>query len=84
MRTLADVGPALLAGLGVSGSTDLLGLPAVRKVCLLVVAAQGSSVVIRSKAESRLSRFVGHHGSLSDAEQLVPLLVAANGRGEGS
>jgi predicted AlkP superfamily pyrophosphatase or phosphodiesterase len=50
----------------------------------VVVAAQGTTVVVRSKAESRLSRFVGHHGSLSDAEQLVPLLVAANGRGEGS
>ncbi|MEV0890765.1 nucleotide pyrophosphatase/phosphodiesterase family protein [Promicromonospora sp. NPDC050262] len=45
----------------------------------VVVAAQGSSVVVRSKAEARLSRFVGHHGSLSDAERLVPLLVAANG-----
>jgi hypothetical protein len=50
----------------------------------VVVAAQGSTVVVRSKAEARLSRFVGHHGSLSDAEQLVPLLVAANGHGGGS
>jgi hypothetical protein len=47
----------------------------------VVVAAQGSSVVVRSKVEARLSRFVGHHGSLSDAERLVPLLVAVNGRG---
>jgi predicted AlkP superfamily pyrophosphatase or phosphodiesterase len=46
----------------------------------VVVAAQGSSVVVRSKVEARLSRFVGHHGSLSDAERLVPLLIAANGR----
>jgi hypothetical protein len=43
-----------------------------------VVAAQGSSVVVRSKVEARLSRFVGHHGSLTPEEQLVPLLVATN------
>ncbi|MEV6286112.1 nucleotide pyrophosphatase/phosphodiesterase family protein [Kribbella sp. NPDC051770] len=45
----------------------------------VVVAARGSTVVVRSQGEARLSRFVGHHGSLSDAEQLVPLLVATQG-----
>jgi hypothetical protein len=44
----------------------------------LVVAAQGTSVVVRSKIESRLSRFLGHHGSLTAEEQLVPLLAAVN------
>jgi len=44
----------------------------------VVVAAQGSSVVVRSKFEARLSRFIGHHGSLTPEEQLIPLLVATN------
>lgn len=44
----------------------------------VVVAAQGSTVVVRSKLEARLSRFVGHHGSLTPEEQLLPLLVASN------
>ncbi|AXX30397.1 alkaline phosphatase family protein [Actinosynnema pretiosum subsp. pretiosum] len=42
----------------------------------LVVAARGGAVVIRSAAEPLLSVFPGHHGSLTAAEQLVPLLVS--------
>jgi hypothetical protein len=42
----------------------------------VVVAARGTSGVIRSKAEAFLSRMVGQHGSLTTAERLVPLLVA--------
>jgi predicted AlkP superfamily pyrophosphatase or phosphodiesterase len=40
----------------------------------LVVAMRGTSVVVRSAAEPLLSRFAGHHGSFTAAEQLVPLL----------
>lgn len=42
----------------------------------VVAAALGTSGVIRSKAEAFLSRLPGQHGSLTPAEQLVPLLVA--------
>jgi hypothetical protein len=44
----------------------------------LVVAASGSLAIVRSKAEPLLSKFVGHHGSLTADEQLVPLLVTTN------
>jgi hypothetical protein len=47
----------------------------------VVVAAQASTVVVRSKLEARLSRFVGHHGSLTPEERFVPLLVASNTNG---
>ncbi|MGB3441605.1 MAG: nucleotide pyrophosphatase/phosphodiesterase family protein [Actinophytocola sp.] len=47
----------------------------------VVVAASGTAGVIRSEAEPFLSRLVGQHGSLTPAEQLVPLLVA---QGKGS
>jgi hypothetical protein len=43
----------------------------------VVVAAQGTTVVVRSAFEPRLTRFVGHHGSTTPAEQLVPLLLSA-------
>jgi type I phosphodiesterase/nucleotide pyrophosphatase len=42
----------------------------------VIAAATGTSGVIRSKAEAFLSRMPGQHGSLTSAEQLVPLLVA--------
>jgi predicted AlkP superfamily pyrophosphatase or phosphodiesterase len=41
----------------------------------LVVAARGTAAITRSTVESRLSRFIGQHGSLTAEEQLVPLLV---------
>ncbi|SHG27647.1 alkaline phosphatase family protein [Streptoalloteichus hindustanus] len=44
----------------------------------LVVAARGDLAVVRSVVESRLSGFAGQHGSLTAAEQLVPLLVFVN------
>lgn len=44
----------------------------------VVVAARENIAVIRSAVEPRLSRFVGHHGSLTAAEQLIPLLVFQN------
>lgn len=40
----------------------------------VVVAALGNLAVVRSHAEQQLSRLVGHHGSLTTAEQLIPLL----------
>jgi hypothetical protein len=41
----------------------------------VVAAARGTSGVIRSKAEPFISAMLGQHGSLTSAEQLVPLLV---------
>jgi hypothetical protein len=42
----------------------------------VVAAARGTAGIIRPKAEPFISWMVGQHGSLSSAEQLVPLLVA--------
>ena len=42
----------------------------------VVAAAQGTAGVIRSRGEPFLSGLIGQHGSLTSAEQLVPLLVA--------
>jgi hypothetical protein len=42
----------------------------------VVAAARGGAAVIRTEAEPVLSRLPGQHGSLTAAEQLVPLLVA--------
>ncbi|MGH4009525.1 MAG: alkaline phosphatase family protein [Pseudonocardiaceae bacterium] len=41
----------------------------------IVVAARTDFGVMRSVVEARASRLIGHHGSLTAAEQLVPLLV---------
>ena len=41
----------------------------------VVVALRGTAAVVRREAEPYLSRFPGQHGSLTPAEQLVPLLV---------
>lgn len=42
----------------------------------VVVACRGTSGVLRSSVEPIESSLVGQHGSLTDAEQLVPLLLA--------
>ena len=42
----------------------------------VVVATRGTAAVIRSEAEPLISKLPGQHGSLSSAEQLVPLLLA--------
>jgi hypothetical protein len=42
----------------------------------IVVAARGSTAVIRSRVEPTISRMPGQHGSLTAEEQLVPLLLA--------
>ena len=41
----------------------------------VVVAARTDFAVVRSSVRSRLAPLIGHHGSLTAAEQLVPLLV---------
>ncbi|HEX6343027.1 nucleotide pyrophosphatase/phosphodiesterase family protein [Umezawaea sp.] len=43
----------------------------------LVVAARDTTAIVRTSVESRLSSFIGQHGSLTSAEQLVPLLFAS-------
>lgn len=42
----------------------------------VVVAMRGTAAVVRSEAEPNLAGLPGQHGSLTPAEQLVPLLVA--------
>ncbi|MGV0812913.1 nucleotide pyrophosphatase/phosphodiesterase family protein [Mycolicibacterium boenickei] len=42
----------------------------------VVAAAQGSAALLRRKAEPMESALIGHHGSLTSAEQNVPLLSA--------
>jgi hypothetical protein len=49
---------------------------AVDRIGDVVVAARGTTAVVRSAAEARLSTLPGQHGSLSAEEQLVPLLLA--------
>ncbi|MBV9011028.1 MAG: alkaline phosphatase family protein [Pseudonocardiales bacterium] len=41
----------------------------------LIVAARTDFAVVQSHAMPKLSRLIGHHGSLTADEQLVPLLV---------
>ncbi|MGA9308884.1 MAG: alkaline phosphatase family protein [Pseudonocardiaceae bacterium] len=41
----------------------------------LVVAARTDFAVVQSRVTPRMSRLIGHHGSLTADEQLVPLLV---------
>ena len=42
----------------------------------VVAAARGAAGVVRRTAEPLLSSLIGQHGSLTDAEQRVPLLLA--------
>jgi hypothetical protein len=42
----------------------------------LIVAARGDIAITRSTTEPTLTALLGHHGSLTPDEQLVPLLVA--------
>jgi hypothetical protein len=41
----------------------------------LVVAARGTTGIVRATADAMLAGLVGQHGSLTSAEQLVPLIV---------
>jgi hypothetical protein len=42
----------------------------------VVAAARGSATMVRRTVEPMESSLVGHHGSLTDAEQRIPLLLA--------
>lgn len=42
----------------------------------VVAAARGNATMVRTRNEPRESALVGHHGSLTAAEQRVPLLIA--------
>jgi Type I phosphodiesterase / nucleotide pyrophosphatase len=42
----------------------------------VVAAARGSAAMVRSRVEPVESALIGHHGSLTSAEQRVPLLLA--------
>ncbi|QRP43322.1 alkaline phosphatase family protein [Amycolatopsis sp. FDAARGOS 1241] len=42
----------------------------------VVAAARGTAAVVRTEAEPRLSRMTGQHGSVTDEELVVPLLIA--------
>ncbi len=41
----------------------------------VIVAARAEFAVVRSQVSPKLSRLIGHHGSLTPEEQLVPALV---------
>ncbi|MGH3701038.1 MAG: alkaline phosphatase family protein [Pseudonocardiaceae bacterium] len=41
----------------------------------VIVAARTDIAIVRSRVTPKQSRLIGHHGSLTTAEQLVPLLV---------
>jgi predicted AlkP superfamily pyrophosphatase or phosphodiesterase len=42
----------------------------------VVAAARGAAALVRRRVEPLESSLIGHHGSMSTAEQLVPLLLA--------
>jgi hypothetical protein len=44
----------------------------------IIVAARTDLAIVRSQVTPKLSRLIGHHGSLTADEQLVPLLVFAS------
>ena len=55
---------------------DRVGDDARFRIGDVVAAARGSAGLMRRSAETLLSALVGQHGSLTDAEQRVPLLIA--------
>jgi hypothetical protein len=48
--------------------------PARERIGDLIAVSVSDAAVVRRRAESRNSNLVGHHGALTDAELLVPLL----------
>jgi hypothetical protein len=48
--TLAEVGPSMLACLGVPGENNVLGLPAVSRACLLVIDGMGWELLDQHRA----------------------------------
>jgi hypothetical protein len=57
---------------------DRVGDDARWRIGDVVAAARGTAGLMRRTAEQLLSALVGQHGSLTDAEQLVPLLLATD------
>ena len=55
---------------------DRVGDDARFRIGDVVVAARGTAGIMRRTAEPLLSALIGQHGSLTDAEQRVPLLLA--------
>jgi hypothetical protein len=47
-----------------------------RRIGDVVAAARGSAAVVRRQVEPLESSLIGHHGSLTNAEQSVPLLLS--------
>ena len=47
-----------------------------RRIGDVVAAARGSAALVRRTVEPLESSLIGHHGSLTTAEQRVPLLLA--------
>jgi Type I phosphodiesterase / nucleotide pyrophosphatase len=52
----------------------VVSAPAHDRIGELIALAVADAAIVRRKAESRSSGLVGHHGALTDAERLVPLL----------
>jgi len=65
--TLADVGPSLLSCLGVPGERNILGLPAVRRVCLLVIDGLGADLLHEQKAAAPFLASLAECGRRIDA-----------------
>jgi len=55
---------------------DRVGDDARYRIGDVVAAARGTAGFMRRTAEPLLSALIGQHGSLTDAEQRVPLLLA--------
>jgi len=50
-----------------------------RRIGDVVAAARGATALVRPKLEQLESSLIGQHGSLTSAEQVVPLLLARGG-----
>ena len=55
---------------------DRVGDDARFRIGDVVAAARGTAGIVRWTVEPRLSALVGQHGSLTDSEQRVPLILA--------
>jgi hypothetical protein len=56
------------------GPTVLAGM--VPRIGDVIAAARGDATLVLPAAEPRETELIGHHGSLTEDEQLVPLLIA--------
>ncbi|MFC7330108.1 alkaline phosphatase family protein [Marinactinospora rubrisoli] len=50
--SLADLAPSVLASLGVAGEPDVLGLPPVRRACVLLVDGMGWQALLANRAHA--------------------------------